>query len=467
MTNPLRARRLAVIGAGISGLVAARRLCAAHEVTVYEAEPRAGGHTHTITVRAGGGPGVSGGARGLDRPGDGGPAEESGDEARGLAVDTGFIVFNERNYPRFTALLKELGVATQPSTMSFGLQCARSGLEYRGSTLNSLFAQRRNLLSPGFYRMIRDILRFNAEATALLRSEAGPPDLTLSEYLRASDYGTRFRDDYLLPMAAAIWSADPRRIGEFPLPSFLHFFDNHGLLRLKDRPQWRVVEGGSASYLAPLMRPFAERVRLATPVAGLRRDGAGGVLLRTAAGDTKRYHHVFLACHSDQALALIEDAAPLEREVLGAIAYQPNEAVLHTDRRLLPRRRLAWSAWNYYRPAHRPSEPGARVAVTYNMNILQGIPGETQYLVTLNRTAEVDPRRVIARIAYEHPVYDAAALAAQSRWREIDGRWGLSYCGAYWGYGFHEDGVASAERAAEAFERRIAEHEDRDAKLSV
>lgn len=410
--------RIAVIGAGISGLVAARKLSAEHEVVVFEACARPGGHTHTVDV---------------DTP-DG-----------VLGIDTGFIVYNERNYPEFVKLLAELGVESQPTRMSFSVQCERSGLEYCGSSMNAIFAQRRNLLRPGFYRMLRDILRFNQEGTALARSPAsGGGDLTVGEYLEYNGYSASFREQYLLPMAAAIWSASPERVGDFPLAYLARFFDHHGLMQLSDRPQWRVIRGGSRSYLEPLMRPYAGDVRLGTPVRRLTRDPAGVTVVAGDAGP-ERFDFAVLACHSDEALAMLGDASAAEREVLGAIRYQPNEAVLHTDVRMLPRRRRAWAAWNYYRPR----QDARRVAVTYSMNILQSLPTDTQYMVTLNQTSAIDPATIIRRLEYAHPVYDVPSVRARERRREISGVNRTAYCGAYWGFGFHEDGVQSALAAVD------------------
>ena len=410
--------RIAVIGAGVSGLVAARGLAAEHEVVVFEASDRPGGHTHTVDVETPEGT---------------------------LAIDTGFIVYNERNYPEFVKLLAELGVESQPTAMSFSVQCERSGLEYCGSSMNGIFAQRRNLLRPGFYRMLRDILRFNEEGTALARSSAPQgEELTVGEYLEYNGYSAAFREQYLLPMAAAIWSASPDRVGDFPLAYLARFFDHHGLMQLTDRPRWRVIRGGSRQYLEPLMRSYARNLRLATPVQSVARD-RDGVTVTPRGGAPERFDYAVLACHSDQALTMLADPSDAEREVLGAIGYQPNEAVLHTDDRLLPRRRRAWAAWNY----HRSRQPQRRVAVTYSMNILQSLPTETQYLVTLNRSADIDPAKIIRRIDYDHPVYDVPSVEARGRRRQISGVNRTAYCGAYWGFGFHEDGVQSALAAVE------------------
>lgn len=415
--------KIAVIGSGIAGNVAARRLSAAHDVTVFEAASHVGGHTHTHAVEH---------------------------EGRRVTVDTGFIVFNERNYPNFTALLRELGVASQASEMSFSVQCPGSGLEYAGTTLNSLFAQRSNALRPSFWRMIRDILRFNREAPALLEDTA--PDVSLDEYLRGNRYSQAFVHHYILPMGAAIWSAGTRTLREFPARFFVRFFQNHGLLTVNDRPQWRTIQGGSARYVEKLTAPFRDRIRLDAPVESVRRL-PGGVLVKSRGADAERYDRVFLACHGDQALRLLADATAAEREVLGAIRYQRNDVVLHTDTRVLPRRRLAWAAWNY----HVRDQGSERVAVTYDMNRLQRLGTRTPLLVTLNETEAIDPSSILLRTSYDHPVFSRQAVAAQARHAEINGHDRAYFCGAYWRHGFHEDGVVSALNALDHFRERELE----------
>jgi len=415
--------KIAVVGSGIAGNVAAFRLARDHDVTVFEAAGRIGGHTHTVDVTHAG---------------------------RSYAVDTGFIVFNDRTYPHFVALLDELGVASRESAMSFSVRNEGSGLEYMGSNLNSLFAQRRNLLRPAFHGMLRDILRFNREAPRLLAPDSsGSAGLTLGEFLHRQRYSRPFIDDYIVPMGAAIWSAPPQAIRRMPAVFFVRFFDNHGMLTVNDRPQWRVVSGGSRSYVDKLVAGFRDRIRLNTPVESIRRL-KGHVEIRTPGAAPERFDQVFIACHSDEALALLADASPLEREVLGAIAYQSNEAVLHTDERLMPRRKRAWAAWNYHIAAASPE----RVAVTYNLNILQGIDAPVQFCVSLNHTAAIDPCRIIRRIRYAHPLFTPAAVAAQGRQAELNGRQRTYFCGAYWRFGFHEDGVVSALNALAHFHRR-------------
>jgi predicted NAD/FAD-binding protein len=417
--------KIAVIGTGIAGNVAARELCREHDVTVFEAGDHVGGHTHTHTID---------------------------DNGRSLAIDTGFIVFNDWTYPNFIALLDELGVSSQPSEMSFGVKCERTGLEYKGHTLNTLFAQRRNLLRPSFHRMLRDIIRFNREAKSLL--ETSDDSLTLGDYLHGNHYSIAFIDYYIIPMGAAIWSAEPRRMLSFPATCFARFFANHGLLNIRNRPQWRVIRGGSRNYVDKLTAPFRQQIRLNTPVTGITRR-ATHVEVSSARYGMERFDHVFIACHSDQALAMLRDASPLEREVLGAIPYQHNDVVLHTDTSLLPRRRLAWSAWNY----HRLAGDNAAVAVTYNMNLLQGLSTQQTYLVTLNNTAAINPDKIIKRLSYDHPVFTQDGIAAQRRQGEINGVRRSYFCGAYWRYGFHEDGVVSALNALAHFREKDDEQQ--------
>jgi uncharacterized protein len=407
--------RIAVIGGGVSGLVAAYLLARRHEVTVFEAASYLGGHTNTVPVSLGG-------------------VE--------YAIDTGFVVFNHRTYPRFTRLLDRLGVASQPTTMSFSVSCERTGLEYNGTSVNRLFAQRRNLLRPSFYRMVRDILRFNRSGPEQCDRMNGA---SVGEFLEAQDYGAEFARHYFVPMGAAIWSCPPRTFLAFPVRFVMEFLANHGLLQVQGRPVWRVVGGGSARYVEALRRESKAQVRLGTPVLDVRRTGDRvSVITRTT-------HTIFdeavLACHSDQALAIVRDADETERDLLRAFPYQENEAVLHTDARSLPATRRAWAAWNYRIPA----TDRAGVSVTYNMNMLQGLRASKPFCVSLNPNGGIDARSVIARFAYHHPVFTAARDAAQARHGEVIRRRGVSYCGAYWGYGFHEDGINSALAVARAY----------------
>ena len=404
--------RLAIVGTGISGLYTAWKLQGHHDLTLFESKSYAGGHTHTVDVEEG---------------------------PRTLAVDTGFIVFNERNYPGFMAMLAELGVAHQPSDMSFSFSCRQTGLEYRGGRkLKGLFAQRRNLVRPSFLRMLRDIMRFNSFAEELV---ASPSSMSLGDFLDRKAFRGPLVEHYLLPMAGAIWSAEPRTILEFPASRFGSFFVNHGLLQIRNRVEWRTVTGGSREYVRRILDQVGDRLRLDTPVEWLRRE-QDRVLIKARGTPPEEFDGVVLACHSDQALRLLSDPSDAEREVLGAMRYQPNEVVLHTDDSLLPRRRRAWAAWNYHRLS---DPPEGLVSVTYNLTTLQNLPTTTQYLVTLNASEAIDPARVIMRTVYDHPLFDTASLAAQQRRDEISGVRNTWYCGAYWGYGFHEDGLASAQ----------------------
>ncbi|KFN46537.1 NAD(P)/FAD-dependent oxidoreductase [Arenimonas metalli] len=407
--------RIAVIGSGVAGMGAAWRLSREHEVVLFEREARLGGHTHTHKVTQG---------------------------ERSYSVDSGFIVFNADNYPLFTRMLDELGVPSQPTTMSFSVQDARSGLEYNATDFDSLFCQRRNLVSPRFWGMVRDILRFYREAPALLALPGDGP--SLGDYLRENRYSAMFVEDHLVPMASALWSSPAEGIMGFPAKYLARFMDNHHMLQVQGRPPWRVVTGGSSSYIRALEKDWAVQVRLSAPVRQVRRD-AGGVDVHTDAG-VERFDQVVLACHSDQALALLADPSAAETEVLGAIPYQANETVLHTDARLLPTRRKAWAAWSAYVPA----EPDAACTVSYCMNLLQGIDSREPFVVTLNRSKDIDPAKVLARMRYHHPVYTHASVAAQSRRGEINGTHRTWYAGAYWGFGFHEDGLRSGIEVARA-----------------
>lgn len=412
--------KIAIVGTGIAGNVVAARLRDEHEITVYESASYVGGHTNTVDVEH---------------------------DGRTYAVDTGFIVFNDWTYPKFVELLRELRVPSQPSSMSFGFTCERTGLEYNGSSLGSLFAQRRNLLRPSFYRMLTEILRFNREAPAELARER---DTTLADFLALNRYSQPFIDHYLVPMAAAIWSAEPGAIFDMPARFLIRFFANHGMLSVNERPVWRVVEGGSRRYVEPLVAPHRERIRLGCRVRAIERSAAGVAIAADGAA-LERFDAVFLACHSDQALALLADASPAEREVLGGIRYTRSEAVLHTDAALLPRSRRAWGSWNY----RVPKDPSRGVAVTYHMNRLQGLDAPVEYCVTLNDCGSVAPEHVLARYRYDHPLFDLTAVAAQRRHAEIDGVRRTYFCGAYWRNGFHEDGVVSALAALEHFNDRI------------
>ncbi len=413
--------KVAVIGSGIAGNVAAYKLRKEHDITVFESGSYVGGHTNTMDVY---------------------------EDDRALAVDTGFIVFNDRTYPNFIRLLEEIGQESQPSEMSFSVQADDGRVEYSGSSLNGLFAQRKNLLRPSFYRMIRDILRFNR--TTLPNVDRLDGAETLRNYLLENGYSKEFIDHYLIPMAAAIWSAEPGSVLEMPVKFLVRFFANHGLLQISDRPVWHVIKGGSREYVNKLVAGHQDRIRLNSPVQSIRRTD-DYVEVHSATGGSERFDYVFVACHSDQALSLLQDASPMEREVLGAIQYQSNEAILHTDASLMPRKRCAWSAWNY----HIPRDSARHVAVTYNMNILQGLKANKQYLVTLNNDRHIDPGKVIRTVQYEHPVYSRESVAAQRRQSEINED-RTFFCGAYWRNGFHEDGVVSTLSALGHFEERLS-----------
>ncbi|WP_175650797.1 NAD(P)/FAD-dependent oxidoreductase [Pseudomonas sp. Marseille-P9899] len=410
--------RIAIIGSGIAGLTCAHLLSRRHEITVFEAADWIGGHTHTVDVQW---------------------------QGQHYAVDTGFIVFNDWTYPNFIRLLDHLGVASRPTEMSFSVHDPQTGLEYNGHDLDSLFAQRSNLLSPGFWGMLRDILRFNRQVLADLDSGRIDAATTLGDYLRAQRYGQRFIDHYVVPMGSAIWSMSRADMLGFPLQFFVRFCRNHGLLSVSNRPQWRVIEGGSRGDIEPLCRAFVGRIRLNCAVTRVSRDD-GGVTLVCATGP-ERFDSVVFACHSDQALALLDTPSRDEREVLGALRYASNEVVLHTDTRLLPQRRKAWASWNY----RLGGTQQAPAALTYDMNILQGIDAPVTFCVSLNQTAQIDPAQILARFDYAHPQYSLAAVAAQARHAELQGSQHSYYCGAYWANGFHEDGVTSALRVAEHF----------------
>tara|TARA_B100001750_G_scaffold248065_1_gene276468 strand:- start:2810 stop:4039 length:1230 start_codon:yes stop_codon:yes gene_type:complete len=407
--------RVAIVGSGISGLFVARALYPLHEVTLFEARDRIGGHVNTLRVE-----------------------DDSGE----WSVDTGFIVYNERNYPLFTRLLRDLEVPTQPSNMSFSVRSDRSGLEYNGSTVSQLFVQKRNLLRLGHYRMIRDILRFNREAHEAIAKEAG--GVSLGEYIELGKYSVHFVQHYLIPMGSALWSMPPQRVLEMPAEFFVNFFRNHGMLSVNDRPEWRVVCGGSKRYVEALIRPFRDRIRTSSPVISVRRN-ADQVLV-----NGESFDQVVLACHSNQALDVLEDATYAEHEVLGSLTYQMNKVVVHTDESVLPHRKAAWGSWNYY-VAEQEESPAV---VTYNMNLLQTLRAPKTFCVTLNPAQDIDPKAVLYKTSYSHPLYTREAISAQKRHEEISGRNRTHYCGAYWGYGFHEDGIFSANRVAAFIERR-------------
>jgi predicted NAD/FAD-binding protein len=407
--------RIAVVGGGIAGNGAAWLLSRKHEVVLFEREARLGGHTHTHSVEMRG---------------------------REYDVDTGFIVYNPLNYPLFTRLLAQLGVASQPTTMGFSVQDARSGLEYNATTLDALFCQRRNLLSPPFWRMVREILRFYRESPALLLGDGPGP--TLGQYLRERAYSKLFVEAHLVPMASALWSSPSGQILEFPARHLVRFMSNHQMLDAGNRPAWRVLSGGSSRYLQAMQRDWQVQVRTNAEVRGVRRAPEGAFVASSAGEEC--FDQVVLACHADEALALLERPTLAEHEVLGAMRYQRNDTVLHTDARLLPRQRKAWAAWNAYLPA----EAGAQCTVSYCMNLLQSLDTPEPLIVSLNRSQDIDPAKILARMQYAHPLHDHASVAAQQRRAEVNGADRIWYAGAYWGYGFHEDGLRSGVEVARA-----------------
>lgn len=412
-------RRIAVVGSGISGLSAAWLLSRSADVVLYEAEGRPGGHSNTVVARTG---------------------------DKEMPVDTGFIVYNDRNYPNLVALFEHLSVPTLASNMSFSASIDGGAFEYSGSGLKGLLGQKSNILRPRFWRMLSDILRFYKQAPALLdRPELA--SVSLGDYLASSRYGASFVEDHLLPMGAAIWSTTASEMRLYPLHAFIRFFANHGLLSLTDRPQWRTVAGGSREYVKRLLADFSGELRLGRPVKSVRRD-AFGVELIDAAGHADRFDDVVLATHADQSLALLADADQAEQETLGAFEYTRNLAVLHSDPRLMPKRRQVWSSWNYM---SEPKSTGSKaLCVTYWMNQLQSLDPMRPVFVTLNPCREIDPKHIIQTFDYEHPLFDLKANAAQRRLWQLQGRRRTWFCGAYFGSGFHEDGLQAGLAVAEA-----------------
>lgn len=405
--------KVAVIGSGISGLYATFALQGEIFTTLFEADDRVGGHTNTVEVNRNG---------------------------RTWSIDTGFIVYNDRTYPNFIALLESLGVASKPTVMSFSVHDEATGLEYNGHSPDTLFAQRSNLFRPRFHRLLWDILHFNRLARAI--ADAPDDGTTVGEFLDTHRFSRPFRELYLLPMGAAIWSCPTGTFGDFPIRFIAEFYRNHGLLDLRDRPQWRVIQGGSRNYVGAMTRDFRDRIRLNTPIASVRRL-PGYVEVTPRGGRPEMFDHVIFACHSDQALNILgDDATSTEKEILARFPYSRNVAVLHTDDSLLPVRRKAWASWNY----RVTGNPAAPASVTYDMNILQGLDSETTFCVTLNDEKRIDPAKVIERFVYHHPIFTSERAAAQARHHELIGPNRTSFCGAYWRNGFHEDGVVSAQR---------------------
>jgi predicted NAD/FAD-binding protein len=408
--------KIAIIGSGISGLTSAYLLQQQHDVTVFESADRIGGHTATVEVEEGG---------------------------RTRAIDTGFIVFNDWTYPNFIRLMDELGVPSRATEMSFSVSCQRTGLEYGGNDLNTLFAQRRNIFNIPFLGMLKDILRFNKEAIQDLEGGQLKEGVTLGEYLKEKGYGARFASHYLIPMGSAIWSSTLDEMMDFPLVFFVRFFKNHGLLSVNDRPQWRVIEGGSSAYLQPLVAKFKDRIQLGARITHVQRSGHD-VVIKFEEGSQQIFDQVVFACHSDEALRLLADPTQDEHAILSAIPYRNNDVVLHTDTRLLPKKKLAWSSWNY----HLGADQTKPATLSYNMNILQHFSSDTTYVVTLNQTDMIAEDKIIGRYQYAHPTFSLEGIKAQDRWADINGVKNTWFCGAYWRNGFHEDGCWSGVRVA-------------------
>ena len=407
--------RIAIIGSGISGLTAAYLLNHDHEITLYEANDHIGGHTHTHDIEI---------------------------EGKIWAVDSGFIVYNERTYPNFIRILDELGVERKPTRMGFSVKSVSNDLEYAGHSLDGLFSQRRNLIRPSFWRMIKSILRFKKESEEQLNEL--PLDMTIGSFLEKNHYPSEFIEHFIIPMGAAIWSTMPNMMTEIPAVFFIRFFQNHGILAIKDKPTWWVINGGSKNYVKKMTAGFIDRIMVSTPVKRVKRNDSIEIIAGSPQHMT-RFDAVVFACHSDQALALLADPSYAENELLRAITYQKNDVLLHTDHSVLPTRRKAWSSWNY----QLDSDPERPVALTYNMNILQGLESSVTFCVTLNDPEAVSPDRIIKEITYHHPLITVESISAQKRKNEISGVNNTYYCGAYWHNGFHEDGVVSAMDACE------------------
>ena len=402
--------KIAIIGSGISGLTAAHLLCKDFDITVFEANDYIGGHTHTHDLEI---------------------------EKKNWRIDSGFIVYNEKTYPNFIKLLKKLKVATQKTSMGFSVKVPDTGLEYSGGSLNSLFAQRLNLFRPSFLIMIKDILKFNRIAISKL--EGIERTTTINDFLKKHKFGSQFIDNYIVPMGAAIWSTSASKTIEMPAAFYIRFFKNHGLLQIFNRPQWFVISGGSKSYIKKIVEGYKDKVKLSTPVKKVRRDDNGVDVFFGEKGSSEKFDKVIFATHSDQALRLLEEPSQEEIDILGALPYQKNEAILHTDSGILPKKKITWSSWNFLNV--NKSSP---VSLTYNMNILQSLETKIDFLVTLNGSGAIDPKKIIKKILYHHPLFTIDGIEAQKKKHQISGVNNTFYCGAYWGNGFHEDGVNSA-----------------------
>lgn len=408
--------RIAIIGAGISGLTAARYLCQNHDVTVFEASSRVGGHVNTVQVDI---------------------------DGQIHHIDTGFIVFNEWTYPNFTNLLRELEVESAPTSMSFSVRCDKTGLEYNGTSLNGIFAQRTNLVSPRFLRLLSDIIRFNREGTRDFYRL--PEDVTVGQYLKTKQFSEQFEQQYLLPMGAAIWSCPVSQFEDFPIKFILEFYHNHGLLRIRNRPQWKTIVGGSNRYVEKMISPFEDHIRLRQPIRSIKRLEDAVAIVHDSG--CEYFDEVVIACHSDQALRMLSDPDPTEIEILSAFPYSKSTAILHTDTRVLPKNRRAWASWNY----HVSAQDTSSATLTYNMNILQQIESKHTFCVTLNEQLAIDPSRVLGTFEYEHPIFTVKRSHVAKRHQEMIRRRRTSYCGAYWRNGFHEDGVVSAMNVCQEF----------------
>jgi predicted NAD/FAD-binding protein len=407
-------KKIAIIGSGISGLTCAHLLHEKHRISVFEANDYIGGHTATKDVDV---------------------------DGKTYAIDTGFIVFNDWTYPNFIKLMDKIGVKSQASEMSFSVKNIGQNIEYNGNTLNSLFAQRRNIIRPRFWRIVRDILRFNKICKSDSAQTADYGDLTLFAFIQQHKFSDDFTYNYILPMCAAIWSTSLEDIKAFPFQFFLKFFNNHGLLNITNRPQWYTIIGGSRSYIAPLIQGFADKIKLNSPVQSVFANPSGYIV---KSNDIEhQFDEVIFACHSDQALALLAQPSLLQQQILGSIRYAANEVVLHTDTNVLPKRKLAWASWNYALSKDKQAL-SAPIVLTYNMNILQRLESSTTFCVTLNDSDGIDPTKVLGKYFYSHPQFDRKAIAAQAQHKAISGQQGLHFCGAYWYNGFHEDGVRSA-----------------------
>ena len=413
-------KRIAIIGSGVSGLTAAYLLSKKHHVTVFEKNDRIGGHTATVDI------------------------EKDGEK---LAIDTGFIVFNDKTYPNFLALLSEIGISKQATEMSFSVHNCQTGLEYNGHNLNTLFAQRRNIFRPKFWRLVKEILRFNKLCKTIFAQQSYQDGYTLGKFLTENEFSDFFAEHYILPMGAAIWSSSLSQMEDFDLKFFIQFFHHHGLLNVADRPQWYIIPKGSRSYLAPLCEPFKDNIKLSANITGITRHNEQ-VDLHFGDLPSETFDEVVIACHSDEAMALISDPSENEKSVLSAMPYSENNVVLHTDETLLPHREKAWASWNYQLSADRHKA----ASVTYNMNILQGLSSDNTFCVTLNQKDDIDPKKILQEFTYHHPIFSAQSIKAQQQRHLICGQRHTHFAGAYWYSGFHEDGVRSAVDVARRFD---------------